>query len=129
MEKNDAFVLMIGARWQMCSFFHRAEWLARVPYRYEKSFSGKIQLEGKTESLQETLFVRQLVPLVLTEWNGVNELFKQNGMKSVHFGPGEISGFPATKIMSRLVPLLNHDPYRFVKSPEEVSAAVSEVKP
>ena len=81
IEERDAQLVVLGVPWAMCSFLHRAEWLTRVPYRYQKPFSGVCRRAGAEEQLAERLFVRSLDPLALNTWPSLNELLELHGMR------------------------------------------------
>ncbi len=122
IEKQDALLLMIGVPWDRCSFLHRAEWNARVPYRYNKNFSGKVKLRGETFDLTETLFVRSLNPNVENIWDGLEEDLDKVGMKSERFGRSTISVLNAKNLLRVVEANLARDPFRYVQNREAMRA-------
>ena len=120
-ENTDALLIMLGVPWDRCSFLHRAEWLAQVPYRYEKKFSGKIKINNKLEELCESLFVRSLDPLVENIWTGIDKILISHGMQSFALGRSSISVLSAKKLTRAITTELRADPFKFVKNKEIIT--------
>jgi aminoglycoside N3'-acetyltransferase len=120
--RNDAQILMLGVPWPMCSFLHYAEWKAQVPYRYIKTFTGECVVNGKSEHLEERLFVRSLAPPVNNEWIGLAEILLSAGMRRFRVGRGFVSTMAAQALHSVILPLLKQDPFSFVRNRETVRA-------
>lgn len=120
---RDAHLIMIGVPLHMCSFLHRVEWLGRVPYRYEKSFSGNIILNGNKERLDEKLFVRSYDPMAENIWPEAEALLERAGlMQRRELGRGFVLHINAKALVDRLMKVMKDDPYAFVKNPEILRA-------
>lgn len=120
---RNAQVVMLGVPWSMCSFLHFAEWACNVPYRYRKEFAGECLLEGRRETLKETLFVRSLDPVVENAWPGLDELLAPHGMVSTRIGRSQLASAGARAVLDAVVPVLRRDPFAFVRDRESVRAA------
>lgn len=111
---TNAHVLMIGAHWDTCSLKHGAEWLARVPYRYFKTFRGTAIRNGQEFPLEERLFVRSLAPEALNVWHGLEEILAEAGMKRLPLGGGQLAHVRTAPLIEAMLKRLGKDPYAFV---------------
>jgi len=118
IQTTNAHVLALGVPWCMCSFLHRAEWLAQVPYRYLKEFSGTISLRGRREPLRERLFVRSLEPKAQNVWPRLDDLLATHGMQRVALGRGQVAEIGAQNLIQAVLSALQRDPLAFVRDPE-----------
>lgn len=118
IEDEDATLLMLGVPWGMCSFLHRGEWIAKVAYRYPKTFQGRIRLRNKEEELAETLFVRKCYPELDNDWRDIDSLLSSQGMRFTRLGSTSISVVSARSAMTAVVQELSKDPFAFVKDRE-----------
>jgi aminoglycoside 3-N-acetyltransferase len=116
IESQDAHIVLLGVPLPMCSFLHRVEWLARVPYRYLKEFSGEMVLEGRKQPLRERLFVRSLDPLVENIWTGAEDLLGPNQFRRAPLGRGWVSVVGAKALLETLLPVVRRNPFAFVKN-------------
>jgi aminoglycoside 3-N-acetyltransferase len=123
IEQNEAVILVIGVPWPMVSFFHRAEWLCQVPYRYDKSFEGTIHVRGRDHKIKETLFVRGLDPVVDNQWAGINEYLAEIGMRSIPLGRSHMAQVLAKPAMEKLSQVIAKNAFAFVKDAEKIRAA------
>jgi aminoglycoside N3'-acetyltransferase len=123
IDRHNATLVMIGVPWAMCSFLHRAEWLARVPYRYDKRFTGTCVIDGAEETLTETLFVRSLDPPAWNIWPDLEDLLAPHGMRRFTIGRGYAASMAARDLMGAITPVLGRDPFRFVQNSEALRAA------
>lgn len=120
MEIHDAHCLMIGVQRTQCSYLHRLEWLRKelIPYRYIKTFIGKMIRDVHPEPLQERLFVRDRESGVLNTWESHVEHLKQFGLRSIFLGNGYITEMSAKAMKDALLPVVTQDPFAFVKNPD-----------
>jgi aminoglycoside 3-N-acetyltransferase len=116
IETQNAHILMLGVHWHMCSFLHRLEWLAQVPYRYLKTFEGDVIRDGNRSRLRERVFVRSLDPLVENEWPGIESRLAAKGMRSIPVGRGRVAEIGAQPLLAALRPIIEDDPFAFVKN-------------
>lgn len=120
IEAENAYLLMLGVPLQMCSFLHRFEWNAQVPYRYKKDFVGKILLRGREESLNERLYVRSLDPVAENSWPNLEEGLKSQWLVKSAFGRGSLILTDAKSLSRVVMGRLSVDPYSFVKNPDHL---------
>ncbi|MBI4345288.1 MAG: AAC(3) family N-acetyltransferase [Elusimicrobia bacterium] len=123
LHERDARILLLGARYSSCSFLHRVEWLAKVPYRYPKEFSGELLVGGRRERLIERLYVRSLDPLAENDWSPAGPAMEAAGLARAALGRGETGVIGARALVDALRPLAERDPFAFVKRPEALRAA------
>ncbi len=121
IEDHDAHVMVIGVPWTYCSFLHRAEWVARVPYRYPKIFSGEVIRDGRRTPLKETLYVRSLDPPALNAWPGLDILLARQGMRSHPLGHSQVAEIGARALMATLMAVIRKNPYAFVRTEKVAS--------
>lgn len=121
MESSNAHLVMLGVPKSFCSFIHRAEWLMRerLPYRVLKEFSGEIIVGGRSQRLTERLFVRDSEIGVENAWSRHEPVLERSGMRSVALGSGEMSEMGARHMLATLMPVLEADPYSFLKEPDK----------
>jgi FkbH-like protein len=58
LYKEGARVIMLGAEWKACTFFHFCEEKANVPYRSYKDFTGKLIIQNETHPINTKMYVR-----------------------------------------------------------------------
>lgn len=122
IEEHDAHLVSLGVSWDACSLKHRSEWHERVPYRFDKTFEGKLKYEGQTGSHKETLFVRSLDPIAENDWSQVDKILLQGGMKRVPFGGGQVASITTQNLMKQMRLTLKSNPYAFVHNPDLLRA-------
>ncbi|HIQ89863.1 TPA: AAC(3) family N-acetyltransferase [Candidatus Galligastranaerophilus faecipullorum] len=108
---NNITILTLGTDITHCSFTHYVEWLMRdkIKYRYNKTFSGNIILNGKSENCRTTLFVRQLNPSPQNDWTWAADNYINAGMKIVEYNGIKLSAISARKKIDTLVELVKKD--------------------
>jgi len=115
MHKMNAQLLLICV--PFCSLKDYVETLCRVPYRYEKRFSGMIEEAGQWYEIHYTHFVRYrtddkevtLIPFL----TGLNPE-ERACIRSAELGSDAIHCVTAQEAYSLLQEILTVDPYRFV---------------
>ncbi|MCE6078512.1 HAD-IIIC family phosphatase [Agrobacterium vitis] len=58
-ESSGGGILMLGAKWDFCSFLHRMEDEHQVPYREYKTFNAPMVVNGEQVDPQLSVFVRR----------------------------------------------------------------------
>lgn len=58
LAEEDGNILLFGTRLKALTFIHHIEHLARIPYRYEKKFSGKVTIDGGEQDWEVTYHVK-----------------------------------------------------------------------
>lgn len=84
-------ILFLGASINSCTFIHYVEQMYKVPYRFIKTFKGKINDAEKEYVEEVTFFVRPLDQSVTLDLTYLKLYLKEKGMlKSETLGSGEI---------------------------------------
>lgn len=124
IEKSDAHILTLGLPKTHSSFMHRLEWLERdkIPYRYVKPFQGEVLLNGRRQPLSEKLYVRDLDAKVENSWVPFAPELEKAGMRSRPVGRAWVAAIGARATIAALRPILQRDPFAFVKEPERLRA-------
>lgn len=86
------------------TFIHYVEREMQVPYRFDKTFTGKIVTElGVINDVSHTIYVRELEPWTVADFEGFDSLARQHGLfKTVKLGRGEI-GVITTEATRKLI--------------------------
>lgn len=117
LERHNARICVLGLPWERaCSFFHRTEELARVPYRYYKRFPG-IWLEGGRERpWTETMYVRTLSRPSDFRWALVSDAVRASGRMRLGSRPLLLESALAKDVTAAGLALLEGDPYALLSN-------------
>lgn len=129
--ENDIAICTLGIPWEIsCSFFHAAEELVGVPYRYFKRFSGQMSVNGNGPKMcQEVMYVRSLqTPAVLDYLPATLELERRGLISKTSDKRFPLQVISAKAIQDCIVEMLLKDPYIFVKNIQEVKNWEKEMK-
>lgn len=116
LHKKSGKILFFGASFQSCTFVHYIEQLYGIPYRYMKTFKGKIK-RGDIEYEDEyTFFVRYLDKNVILDTSRLEKyLLERKSMKEIRLGNGRILMIESDVLFKEGYKLLDHDIYFFLK--------------
>lgn len=116
LHKKNAKVLFLGAPFQSCTYMHYIEQMHGVPYRYIRSFKGKIVDEAEYED-EYTYFVRYLDSNVDFDMGKTKKYLLENGsMKKRELGSGEILLIETKVLYEEGFKLLDRDIFYFLKT-------------
>jgi len=124
-QRDGVKFLFLGVRAGDCfTYMHHLEWQAKVPYRYDRAFSGSIRAGGREYEDTYKLFVR---------YNGVRpndgsykyeDLMMERGvMKSASFGDGLLECVSEKDAAPIYRDLLLKDPNFFITQPFDPAKA------
>lgn len=117
LERRNARVCVLGLPWEKaCSFFHRTEELARVPYRYYKRFPGAWVEGGRKRSWTETMYVRTLSLPADFRWGLVSDAMRAAGRVRLGSAPLLLESALAQDITAAGLALLERDPYALLSN-------------
>lgn len=118
MEERNVIFLMIGVSPVHCSYSHRVEWLLRdkINYRYNKTFEGTLVREGEEIPMSETLYVRDLNPPVVNDYQPLYELFLNGGMNVIEIEGVQLAAMRAKAMRDAYFRALSDDPFLTVKN-------------
>lgn len=121
MELEDVHFLMLGTHPTNCSYLHRLEWLARdvIPFRYDKSFEGRLVREGIGFDMTETLFVRRLDPPVIIDFTSLEPGLRDAGMTQRLVAGASIATYDAGAARACVLPMLCRDPWAIVRNRQD----------
>ena len=115
LYKKDAKLLFLGAPFQSCTYMHYVEQMFKVPYRYMKTFKGKIS-NGTEYEDEYTYFVRYLDSNVDSAIEKAGKHLLDNGfMKKKRLGSGEILLIEAKVLYREIFKLLKKDIFYLLK--------------
>jgi aminoglycoside N3'-acetyltransferase len=118
LEVNNARWVALNLNWSNgCAFGHRSEEIAKVPYRYYKTYEGKI--------FNNNIFIKNIIEKKYSNYLDANIEFKYDAFDEAMLNNEEI--FFPNKVMrvktaltkditKNLVNLLLENPYAFIKN-------------
>lgn len=120
LNKKRVKLIFLGAPFHSCTFIHFIEQSKQIPYRYFKSFNGKI-IDGESEYDDEyTYYVRKLEENSVLNTERLEQfLLENNLLKKVNLGDGKILSIDAHTLFENGIELLNQNPKFFLKEDEK----------
>ena len=120
-ESIRARVVTLGIPWKnSLGTLHRIEELAKVPYRYYKTFHGKWVEDGIAQPWQETMFVRSIDVNPIYIWAKVDELLRSRGLIRKATGEVFFESADAADIVSAGLEIIAENPYALLENESEV---------
>ncbi len=118
MYDRDVHIVTVGLHPTHCSYTHYAEWLARerIPYRYEKTFSGEVVHEGRRFPLEQTLLVRNLDPPAHNDFTWLLDTYLENGMRTSVIDGVTLSDIGARAKIDAILQCLERDPLALLEN-------------
>jgi aminoglycoside 3-N-acetyltransferase len=118
-RKHRVKFLFLGVHLGDCfTYMHHLEWAAKVPYRYNREFRGKIIQAGRTTEDTYTLFVRYHNVKPNNASHIYGRLLEQRGlMRSFPVGDTMVSCVGESEAREVYVDLLRQDPNYFIEVP------------
>ena len=119
-RRDDVKFLFLGVSPGDCfTYMHYLEWLARVPYRYDRAFSGRVVLPSRCYQATYNLFVRyHNVHANVEHTNLYVKLMRDRGvLVEVAVGDNVISCVRESDARILYLELLNNDPDFFIEKP------------
>lgn len=122
METVNARQCVVGVPWKYCGYFHRAEELLRVPYRYFKRFTGTMYCNGEEPTpCEEVMYVRSLHVIPDQDSRPVANLMRERGhILSARGGSELIESALTNDILGDQLDLLSTDIHTYNTNREEV---------
>ena len=108
MEQNQVIQVMLGTDYQRSmTFVHYAEYMAGVPYRFYKEFTGSYIDENGVESVRTYQYPARRMDLGSTEqFNRIGKILEEKGIAE----SCEINGIVIKKVMlAESYPVIYHD--------------------
>jgi aminoglycoside 3-N-acetyltransferase len=129
-RKNDVKFLFLGVNIGDCfTYMHYLEWLAKVPYRYNREFTGEVIDLNNRKIVTSALYVR---------YNGVypnsashiyGQLLHNEGiLKREILGDTSISCVPLPQAQELYLNLISKDPNYFITKPFDKNTVNQEFK-
>ena len=120
MLTEDFKILLLGADIQAVSALHYSEQRVGVPYRYLKTFSGRVKREGEWQPAKYRMYVRDMdIDPRLEIYEIETELRHRGQWQSVKLNYGHISACRLRDFVDVTTELLEADPWRFVTNKPE----------
>lgn len=118
-RKKGVKFLFLGVGLGDCfTYMHYLEWMAKVPYRYDREFSGKITNEEKSWKDTYTLFVRYNNVFPNDASYTYGQLLEDEGsLKSARYGDSLIGCVNEADARALYLDLIANDPNYFIKEP------------
>jgi len=130
-NRNKALFVTLGEEWhKTCSYYHHAEELSRVPYRYFKRFVGHVFDDGeKIGTVDESLFVNAWDVPVEGDYSGPDEVLRERRLTRRATGLDiQLEAAAVDDIVTVLREILADDPYYLVVNKDAVKSWVRDGK-
>jgi aminoglycoside N3'-acetyltransferase len=125
-EREDARMVMLGCGWESCTQTHRYEELARVPYRYFKTFRGQADHGGGPRSVTACMFVRDLEIDAINDLAAIEPALRERGaIASAPLFRGAVEAVATSALARTTMAALAENPYAVVRDGERVADAVA----
>ena len=118
-SRSNVRFLFLGVHPGDCfTYMHYLEWLAGVPYRYDRDFTGDVIDNGQTTTVTKKLFVRYngVIPNNASYTYG-DLLHEQNYLTRCSLGDSSVSSVALEPARDLYLELLNEDPNYFITEP------------
>lgn len=126
--QTNARLLILGERWhRACSFYHRAEEILQVPYRYYKRFNGTmIDMHDEKHSCSVVMYVRPFEQPFVNDYTKVQPILARSNTLAVAGDPTfPIESARAADVLNACIDLLTADPYAYVANADDVRGWIS----
>lgn len=122
LHVHNAAILTLGLHPTHCSYTHYAEWQTRqrIPYRFNKTFSGTLIHEQVAFAHSETLFVRQHNPNPINDFTWLLPDYLDAGMQISKPHGFVISCMSAQAKMNTVIAALNKNPLALISNKEQL---------
>jgi len=127
-SRSNVRFLFLGVHPGDCfTYMHYLEWLAGVPYRYDRDFSGSVVNNGLSTTVTKKLFVRfnGVVPNDASYTYG-DMLLEQGDLHRTEVGNSTMSSVSLESARSFYLDLLDSNPNYFITEPFERSRVTDE---
>lgn len=111
LHRHHAKTVVLGSPFgRSCTFVHYVEQACRVPYRYFKTFTGPVRINGHTHDDTCTFFVRRLDIDAVLDVSRLEQHLLENGcMTCVPLGAGRIMTIECDLFFKEASGLLKQD--------------------
>ncbi|MFZ4395736.1 MAG: AAC(3) family N-acetyltransferase [Kiritimatiellia bacterium] len=118
-RRKDVEFLFLGVRLGDCfTYMHYLEWVAHVPYRYDRKFTGQITHAGRTYEDTYSLFVRyNNVTPNAASYEYENQLIAKGLERVAVVGDNAIRGVCEPAARELYLELLRRDPNYYITKP------------
>jgi len=115
LHKLNGKIVFLGAPFQSCTFIHYIEQMHKVPYRYMRTFKGKVIIEGKEKDEEITFYNKYNV--FFSSFSRLEKHILEKGlMKNIKLGTGNIMMIKCRDLFDEGYKLLDNDIYSFLKN-------------
>ncbi len=75
LKERDGNIIFLGASIDKLTYIHYVETLVKIPYRYSKTFEGKVKFEGEMQNVALRYLVRPLGISLEYDWEKIHQEF------------------------------------------------------
>lgn len=121
MYNQDAAIVTMGLHPTHCSYTHYGEWLnkKKIPYRFNKKFSGTLIHDDVTREHSEILFIRKSDPEPIIDFTNLLPTYLASGMQVANPHDYPISFIGAKKKMDVVNSTLHKNPLTLISNKEQ----------
>jgi len=121
-ERSDATLVMFGCGLESCTQFHRCEEVARVPYRYFKTFSGDADYGSGPVRTEAAMYVRDLPSDPINDFSRAIEALTEQGAVIVRkLWRGDVTAVRAGDLAATCAALLAENPFALISNGPQVA--------
>lgn len=115
LTKMDTYIIFWGANWNSMTFFHYLEEVASVPYRYNKTFHGAANFDGRVSNKSIDVYSRNLEINPRLNLNVLRkEIEGSDLLHSFPLGRGSVEVVKLSDLADRALKSLSSDYYHYV---------------
>ena len=119
----DFKLLLLGADIQAVSLLHYSEQRVGVPYRFWKTFQGRIRRSAGWQQAEYKMYARDLEIDARLEIYEIETVLRERGLwQSVPLNYGQVAACRLRDFVAVTTELLEADPWRFVTNKPEAGA-------
>tara|TARA_Y100000310_G_scaffold333939_1_gene412544 strand:+ start:1010 stop:1927 length:918 start_codon:yes stop_codon:yes gene_type:complete len=115
LHKLNGKIVFLGAPFQSCTFIHYIEQMYEVPYRYMRTFKGKVIIGGNEKEEEITFYNKHDV--FFSSFSKFEKYLLEKGlMKNMELGAGNIRVVECKDMFDEGYKFLDKDIYYFLKN-------------
>jgi FkbH-like protein len=127
-ERQDARIVMVGADWRYCTYIHRLEEQAAVPYRIFKDFDGNADFGDGSRPVRARMFVRDMDIGAKNDFSPLVRAIREapDARRAAVWGGAGIEAVDCATVRRLGGELLQADPLALVDEPARVQRALAD---
>ena len=118
LKKDNAVFIFFGVSMQYATFVHHIEEMNAVPYRFQKTFQGRVTYNGTTTDYDARIFSRYRGAGVELDMRAFqSHLLSLGVLRTSTLGRGTVMALDAVNFFEKGSTYLHHHPFGFLREP------------